>query len=345
MQPQHAVLVLVLVLAACGTDVPSTPEPVDNEPGPEPRSSLTASTDSIVLQATRGGSVPAPAEVRITSSAGNPVDSLSATVTHGPGQPTGWLTASFDQATTPAVLSLHVTMDTLPAGAWWADITVSAPGVGEPRVIRVHLTVEPADVSQINLQLGGYTLFDYDPGSGTITGAGAACRVPADGVCVRSLPIGTTFTLTATPDPDSFILYWQLRPFTPGDIPLPCEYETVTCDQVAVAGGWDVYAFFMLKGWHFGLTVEGANANGWVEVRSYYFGGPPDNCQLVNGVQQGQCGGYQSYGTRDIIMLPHPAPGSVFTGWSGDCVVTGEECRLLPIPDGFRAATATFATQ
>jgi hypothetical protein len=349
-------LALLAFLTACGSDMPSTPvpEPVPTDPGPvvtAPNSNLGLSADSICMQAPLGGADPRNDDVRITSLTGTEISGLTATITYGPGQPTGWLTTSFDQTTTPARLWLHVTTGAVPEGAWWADVTVSAPDGGEPRVIRMHFTVEPpatVDSAVVGLHLGGF-YGSYEPGAVTITGSGFQCHLPDEvGVCSQSLPVGSMILLKATPDDGSFLVTnpWQIRYNDTGPPPSPtCPGDT--CEQVVVPAGWQIYVYSMLKGWTFTLAVEGADANGYIQVvESEVNIDPIDGCRLTNGVQSGPCAAEQPHASRSVSMTAIPELGSVFVGWSGDCIANGTQCTIpSPGPGGHGTAKATFAKQ
>lgn len=350
MYARSIVLAVVILLSACGSDNPADPEAKPVDPGavvPASNSNLGLSADTICMQSPLGGADPREDDVRITSLTGTEISGLTATITYGPGQPTGWLTTRFDKTTTPARLWFHATTGTVPEGAWWADVSVSAPGGGEARVIRMHFTVLPPATpatATVSLHLLR-SLNDYDPGAGTITGSGFDCRLPDEtGVCSQQLPVGSTFTLTVTPDAGSFMpeAGWQIQP---GDsVKVPCLLPN-TCEQVVTGAGLIINAAIQLNGWNFTVAAQGAQANGNIEVASSY-NGPPINCVLTDGAQSGPCGGFQSFGTRSIVLVPHPAAGSVFVGWSGDCTVAGDQCTLpTPGPDGHRSATATFAKQ
>ncbi len=290
------------------------------------------------MQAPLGGANPRPDDVRITSLTGAEISGLVATIAYGPGQPTGWLSTAFDQPSTPARLWLTVTTGSVPEGDWWADVTVSAPGGGTPRVIRVHFTVKPpvAD-ALVTLELGGFTIFDLSPGTGIVTGNGFDCDFTSGSHCSQRLPIGTELTLTATPDPNNFFLCWATpTPDCPGS--MDPQYN------VTLSGDLTIWVYFALYGYDISVTVVGAGADGVVEAPdgSDLPGGI--NCQLAAGVQSGQCGAHQWYGARSTSLSARAAEGSVFVGWTSGCTaVGGTTCELAPLPGGSYSVTATFA--
>ena len=344
MGSSHRFTLLVMLLAACTTDVPSAPavpldepprvDPIGHGPVVAPASNLALSADTICMQA-RAGDGNRKDDVRITSLTGSEISGLVATITYGPSQPTGWLTTSFDQTTTPARLWLHAETDAAPVGAWWADVEVTAPGGGGVRVIRVHFAVRANNGdAQFNIEIGGATILDLSPGYGTVGGSGWNCGV-SGGVCSGTVEIGAVFYLTATPDPNNRFLWWE----APGCF----QSRDPTC-VLTVTGDVTVKAFFYLEGYGISVTVVGPGADGLVE--GGVFPGTPGfaiECQLVAGVQTGTCGAFQTYGDRSVGLDARAAPGSVFVGWSGDC--SGTSCVIEPAPGGGRAVTATFAKQ
>jgi hypothetical protein len=295
-----------------------------------PTSNLGFSADTICLQAPVGGANPRDDDVRITSLTGSEIPDLSASVAYGPGQPTGWLTASFDQTSTPSRLWLHATTGTVPEGEWWADVKVSAPTGGEARTIRVHFTVKPVATAQVAVQLGGVTTFDVSPGTGTISGGGFGCD-ESGGTCQQSIPVGTVLTLSAAPDPNNRFLYWD----TPN-----CPFSNAPDCVITVTGNMTVTAYFGLLGYAVNVTVVGAGADGVVNSFEPLTG---IACQLVAGAQSGTCSGTQLYGARSTNLYAQAFSGSVFVGWSGDC--TGTSCALAPLPGGSYSVTATFAKE
>jgi hypothetical protein len=342
MQPRPARFALLALLAACGSDTPVTPGPVADDPGPVvtiPGTNLGLSADTICMQALFGGIDPRDDDVRITSLTGSEISGLTATIAYGPGQPGGWLTTTFTQTTTPSRLWLHVTTGAMPYGAWWADVMVSAPDGGTPRVIRVHFTVPLGQTGlQVTLELGGQTEFDLSPGLGRVTGYGLDCDFTSASLCSQSYPEGTLLTLRATPDSNSRFLRWQSA--------IPCREPHEPQDPVCVLplnGAVTVTVYFALLGYGVGVSVAGDGADGSV-LGSL----PPEeiNCELVAGVQSGRCSAVQLYGARTTILNAHAFPGSVFVGWGGDCSgIVGLACELAPRPGGGYSVIANFARE
>ena len=237
-------------------------------------------------------------------------------------------------------LWLTVTTGSVPEGEWWADVTVSAPDGGTPRVIRMHFTVQPPLTGAlVTLELGGFTDADASPGTGTVTGGGFDCDFTTGSLCSQHLPIGTVLTLTATPDPNNRFHCWATP--TPFDCPGSMDPQYT----VTISGDVTIWAYFVLFGYNIFVTVVGAGADGVVEA-------PGDNalpggisCQLVAGVQSGRCSASQSYGARSTSLSAHAGEGSVFVGWTGPCSANGNTCALDPLPGGDYSVTATFAKQ
>lgn len=319
-------------------------------PGPivTATSNLALSADSICYRY-REGEPARPDDVRITSATGSEIPGLVATIVYGPGQPTGWLTTSFDQTTTPARLWLNAPAVGGPVGNWWADVKVTAPTGGDARVIRVHYSLRAnAGDARVNIQFGGFTAFDLSPGYGAVTGIGFGCDNNGGycdgsgfscdqfgGYCDGLVEVGTVLRLTATPGPDSRFLWWETPECHQSQLPT-CVF-TVTQDVT-------VTAFFYLEGYTVSVTVVGAGADGNV-TGGFNTGNPGSyvDCSLTAGVQSGRCGTVQSYGARNVGLEAVAGPGSVFIGWSGDC--NGSYCSVEPNPGGSRAVTATFAKQ
>jgi len=346
----HRFTLLVMLLAACTTDAPSAPAVPVDEPSPvdpishgplvAPASNLALSADTICIEA-RAGDGDRKDDVRITSMTGSEISGLAATITYGPGQPTGWLTTSFDQTTTPARLWLHADADAAPAGEWWADVEVTAPGGGGVRVIRVHFKVRPNNGdAHFNIEISRDTVLDLSPGFGTVAGNGWNCSFD-HGTCSGILEIGTVLYLTATPELRSQFLWWE----APG-----CFHSRVPKCVLTITGDVTVTAFFYIEGYGISVTVVGPGADGVVEGSGFVEPGEPTGtpghsieCQLVAGVQTGNCAATQTHGDRPFNLNASAGPGSVFVGWSGDC--SGTSCVIEPDPGSAHSVTATFARQ
>ena len=85
------------------------------------------------------GSAPAPQVVQCINSGGGTLVGLATTVAYGTGG-TGWLSATLNQTTAPAALTVRATAGALAVGSYTATVTVSATGVAS-RSITVTLTV------------------------------------------------------------------------------------------------------------------------------------------------------------------------------------------------------------
>ncbi len=88
------------------------------------------------------GSTPASQVVQCNNSGGGSLLGLGATVAYGAGG-TGWLTATLNQTSAPAALTVRASAGALAAGSYTATITVTATGVAS-RTLTVSLTVTAA---------------------------------------------------------------------------------------------------------------------------------------------------------------------------------------------------------
>ena len=81
-------------------------------------------------------------DVRVTSVDGSVIDGLTATIVYDAGQPTGWLSDSFNVSAAPARLWLKGSPGSLPIGTYTATVNVASPKAGNsPVPIRVTMTV------------------------------------------------------------------------------------------------------------------------------------------------------------------------------------------------------------
>ncbi len=328
--------IALLAVAACASDAPSALAPASPAADPQASSSsnLALNADTICFTTYVGAPDPRHDDVRITSTTGSEIPGLVATIEYGPGQPTGWLTTSLTQTTTPARLWLQGTTASMPAGEWWADVRVSAPTGGDARVIRVHINLAlHAPNAVVTIARGSFTAADLSPGRGTVAANGSVCNFVADTSCTLKFPIGTELTLRATPDTLNNFLWWR----TPA-----CDFSNNPECVMTVQGDVTVGAYFYLDGYSIAVTMVGAGADGRVE--GGVFPGVPGfaiECALNGGVQSGTCGAFQREGAKSVGLDALPGPGSVFVGWSGDC--PGGLCEARPGAD--YSVTATFAKQ
>ncbi len=108
---------------------------------PTTPAALQLSSSSLAFAAPIG-STPAAQVVQCNNSGGGSLAGLAATIAYGTGG-TGWLTATLNQTTAPASLTVRPTVGMLAAGSYSATITISAIGVAS-RTITVSLTVTAA---------------------------------------------------------------------------------------------------------------------------------------------------------------------------------------------------------
>ncbi len=108
----------------------------------DPAPFIGLSPGSVTIGVTQGGGNPAPQFVEIDNAGSGNLTGLSAgNVVYGQGA-TGWLSASLNQATAPATLTLQATTGTIPSGTYTAQIPIAStvPGVA-PVTIYVTLGV------------------------------------------------------------------------------------------------------------------------------------------------------------------------------------------------------------
>lgn len=105
---------------------------------------ISVSPSSLSFAAPRGGANPSAQMVNVTNSGGGTLDGLSFQITYQGGQPTGWLSVSWDGGSTTAPTRLRVQPQTgsLAVGTYNASIEVrsSIQGV-EPRTVSVTFVV------------------------------------------------------------------------------------------------------------------------------------------------------------------------------------------------------------
>lgn len=118
---------------------------------------IELSATEIDFSATAGGSSPAAQTVNVTNSGTGSITSLTAPITYGPSEPTGWLATSFDQTTAPAVLTLTPTLGVLAVGVYHATVAVtSADASNSPVDVSVVFTVtDPGNNDVLLAALGG----------------------------------------------------------------------------------------------------------------------------------------------------------------------------------------------
>ncbi len=102
--------------------------------------SIAVSATSAAFSAGAGGANPAPATIQVTSGTGATLSGLTASVQYTSGS--GWLSATLNSTTAPAVLTLQATTGALAAGTYTATVQLAAPSASNsPRTIDVTFTV------------------------------------------------------------------------------------------------------------------------------------------------------------------------------------------------------------
>lgn len=108
---------------------------------PTTPASLQLSTSALTFAAPVG-TVPAAQTVQCNNAGGGTLTGLSVAIAYG-ATGTNWLSASFNQVTAPATLTVRPAVGALALGTYTATITVLAAGVAS-RTVAVTLTVSPA---------------------------------------------------------------------------------------------------------------------------------------------------------------------------------------------------------
>ncbi len=188
---------------------------------------IALSSTVVQFSATQGGANPAPQTVNVTNSGGGTLGGLAlGTVQYSAGQPTGWLSASVNPTTAPAVLTLTASPGTLLPGTYSATVPVtSAVASNSPQTVAVTLHV----VTVHTLTVDG-----AGAGTGTVSGGGIACTITsgvAAGTCSKNFADGTLVTLTATPTGNSTFAGWTRDC---GGLTTTCNL-TITADRNATA--------------------------------------------------------------------------------------------------------------
>jgi uncharacterized protein YjdB len=110
---------------------------------------VVGSGQSIVLSATTasftgttGGANPGAQSIAVTNGGSGTLPGLTSQVTYGAGEPTGWLSATLNQTTAPATLTITPNTAGLASGAHTATVTVSSTlSDAAPRTVSVTLTL------------------------------------------------------------------------------------------------------------------------------------------------------------------------------------------------------------
>jgi hypothetical protein len=134
---------LVAVAADGATNSPQTVTvtlTVAPSTGGGPLIALSSTTQNFA--APQGGANPTAQTVDVTNSGAGTLDGLTATVSYGAGQPTGWLNAALSAPAAPSTLNLTATTGSLTAGTYNASVAItSAAAANSPQAVAVTFTV------------------------------------------------------------------------------------------------------------------------------------------------------------------------------------------------------------
>jgi uncharacterized protein YjdB len=110
-----------------------------------PPPAIGLATSAVSFAASVGGATPQAQTVAVTNVGGGTLSGLTASVTYGASQPTGWLAATLSGTTAPATLTLAATTGSLAVGTYNATVTIASTVVGEAsRTVAVELSVVAA---------------------------------------------------------------------------------------------------------------------------------------------------------------------------------------------------------
>ncbi len=218
--------------------------------------SLALSPTTLQVNAVQGGANPAPQAVSVSNGGGGTLAGLAVgSISYGPGA-NGWLSATINQATAPAIVSVQPVVGTLLAGTYSATVRVTSTQTGvAASSFRVNLTITannsgarinlaptqasfaatvgtgnptPISVSVTNGGTGTLNLLSL---GGVTYGPGAAGWLAA-GLSNTSAP--ATITLTPTLGALSVGSYTARLPVNSGIIGVAPETLSVTFDVAGI---------------------------------------------------------------------------------------------------------------
>jgi hypothetical protein len=152
--------------------------------GPPATAPLIAlATTTISFAGTQGGANPERQTVAVTNGGTGSLTGLSATVSYGAGQPTGWLRATLSTRRAPSTLTLVATTGSLPAATYTANVAVTSSVAGNsPQNVAVTFVVAPPPPPTIVLSSATLTFNAVETGG----------DAPAQEVAVTNGTAGTT---------------------------------------------------------------------------------------------------------------------------------------------------------
>ena len=95
-----------------------------------PQPAIGLSLASISFGSYQGGSNPASQQVQVNNDGTGTLGGLSASVTYGAGQPSGWLTATLNSSAAPTTLTVQARTGSLSAGTHNAMVSISSAAAG-----------------------------------------------------------------------------------------------------------------------------------------------------------------------------------------------------------------------
>ena len=188
---------------------------------------------------------------------------------------------------------------------------------GSNAVCNVTLSAARSATATFDVALWALSVETSGAGRGTVSGTvGSTSVLSCTRECSASLPLGTTVTLTATPDANSTFAAWGGG----------CSGTSSTC-SVTLEAATSVTATFN-RGSH---TLTAASS------------GPGRVVSSPAGIDCGTACTAAFDSGSVITLTATPNANAVFVGWSGACTIGLAQCNVS-LTDT-RTATATFAPQ
>ncbi|MGH7443586.1 MAG: fibronectin type III domain-containing protein, partial [Longimicrobiales bacterium] len=180
----------------------------------EPQPAIALSAPRASFSAPQGGEDPAEASITVANAGGGVLEGLTASVTYADRQPTGWLTATIDNAA-PGALTLRARVGSLPAGIYTAHVDIAAAAAqNSPQRVTVTFSVSvPVPLIALDRSALSFTLLrgDANPAAQAISisnaGAGTLSNLAVSTTYASGQPGGwLTTALSATTAPATLMV-------------------------------------------------------------------------------------------------------------------------------------------
>ncbi len=276
-------------------------------------------------------------DVLVTSIDGSVIDGLTATIVYDAGQPTGWLSDSFNVTAAPARLWLKGSPGSLPSGTYTATVQVASPKAGNsPVPIRVTMTIkEGASTVHVAIRregnfVGKARIHGFEPLGSSDIQCDMPEYPPGYNVCNATFT-GGTGAIALFPDADygEQLLRWEGCT----DTSAGCVVEvTHPGSHITVTG------VFGPKLSQRTLKVE---RKGPGTVLSDDRGIETNSCPATDPQPCASSGHYYELGTL-VTLNAIPDGDATFVGWSGCPSPAGSSCDVSMTED--RSVVAQFAS-